>query len=116
MNHVPNAAKTWLSNKADSVLLPRVQAIQSANILRRKRLVSIVQSAPNGELTVRKRERGGKSLWLQDYPACDFVSWNKPVPSNARNVERLSCIEKTTKRDGTVRVIVTMKNADTVFQ
>jgi DNA topoisomerase-1 len=38
-----------------------------------------------------------------DYPKCDVVFWDKPVDQKCPNCDAPFLLEKTTKRDGTVR-------------
>ena len=53
---------------------------------------------------VEKRTRKGRMFYGCDqYPACDFVSWQKPVPEACPECGSPYLLEKTTRKDGTVR-------------
>ncbi|HZS48300.1 MAG TPA: type I DNA topoisomerase [Blastocatellia bacterium] len=57
------------------------------------------------ELAVKKAKRGGKVFYgCSDYPACDFVSWNKPIAKPCPKCGAAFLLEKVTKRDGTVHL------------
>ena len=52
---------------------------------------------------VEKRTRKGRMFYGCDqYPACDFVSWQKPVPETCPDCGSPYLVEKTTRKDGTV--------------
>jgi DNA topoisomerase I len=52
---------------------------------------------------VEKRTRKGRMFYGCDqYPACDFVSWQKPVPEICPNCASPYLLEKTTRKEGTV--------------
>ncbi len=54
---------------------------------------------------VEKRTKKGRVLYGCDqYPACDFVSWQKPVPESCPECGSPYLVEKTTKKEGTVLV------------
>jgi DNA topoisomerase-1 len=56
-----------------------------------------------GELIERRSKRGKVFYGCSKYPECDFVLWNKPVPDPCPVCGAPYLIEKTTKRDGTIR-------------
>src|SRR5215471_650347 len=56
-----------------------------------------------GELIERRSKRGKVFYGCLKYPDCDFVVWNKPVPEPCPSCGAPYLIEKTTKRDGTIR-------------
>jgi DNA topoisomerase-1 len=56
-----------------------------------------------GELIERRSKRGKVFYGCSKYPDCDFVLWNKPIPDPCPVCGAPYLIEKTTKRDGTVR-------------
>ncbi len=56
-----------------------------------------------GEIVVKKSRRGKVFYGCNEYPDCDVVFWNKPVKEICPNCNAPFLLEKTTKRDGTVR-------------
>jgi DNA topoisomerase-1 len=61
------------------------------------------KSGCGGELIERRSKRGKVFYGCSKYPECDFVLWNKPVPEQCPSCGAPYLIEKTTKREGTVR-------------
>ena len=57
-----------------------------------------------GEIVERKSRRGKTFYGCSNYPACDFVLWNKPVPEPCPECGAPFTVIKTTKRSGTVRL------------
>jgi DNA topoisomerase-1 len=56
-----------------------------------------------GDLTERRTKRG-KSFWgCLRYPACDFSTWNRPVPETCPNCGWLGMEKKVSKADGESR-------------
>jgi DNA topoisomerase I len=56
-----------------------------------------------GDLTERRTKRG-KSFWgCLRYPACDFSTWNRPVPDTCPNCGWLGMEKKINKADGESR-------------
>lgn len=52
---------------------------------------------------VEKRTRKGRMFYGCDqYPSCDFVSWQKPVPEACPQCSSPYLLEKTTRKEGTV--------------
>jgi DNA topoisomerase-1 len=56
-----------------------------------------------GEIVVKKSRRGKAFYGCSDYPKCDEVYWDKPVMEACPQCGAAHLLEKTTKRDGTVR-------------
>ncbi|MEZ5427226.1 MAG: type I DNA topoisomerase [Pyrinomonadaceae bacterium] len=56
-----------------------------------------------GELVVKKTRRGKAFYGCSEYPKCDEVYWDKPVADPCPNCNAPFVLEKTTKKDGTVR-------------
>jgi DNA topoisomerase-1 len=57
----------------------------------------------SGEIVERKSRRGKTFYGCSNYPECDFVLWNKPVPDPCPLCGAPFTVIKTTKRSGTVR-------------
>ena len=56
-----------------------------------------------GEIVVKKSRRGKAFYGCSDYPKCDEVYWDKPAMQPCPQCAAPYLLEKTTKRDGTVR-------------
>jgi DNA topoisomerase-1 len=56
-----------------------------------------------GELSERRTKRGKPFYGCTNYPDCDFVVWQKPIPEECPRCTAPYVLEKTTKREGTVR-------------
>ena len=56
-----------------------------------------------GEIVERKSRRGKTFYGCSNYPDCDFVLWNKPLPDPCPLCNAPFTLIKTTKRFGTVR-------------
>lgn len=56
-----------------------------------------------GDIVVKKSRRGKQFYGCSEYPDCDVVFWNKPVMEECPECDAHFLLEKTTKRDGTVR-------------
>ena len=56
-----------------------------------------------GEIVERKSRRGKTFFGCSNYPDCDFVLWNRPVPDACPLCNAPFTLVKTTKRAGTVR-------------
>lgn len=56
-----------------------------------------------GEIAVKKSRRGKEFYGCVNYPKCDVVYWDKPVEEACPKCAAPLLLEKTTKRDGTVR-------------
>jgi DNA topoisomerase I len=56
-----------------------------------------------GDIVVKKSKRGKVFYGCANYPKCDEVYWDKPVSQACPQCSAPYLLEKTTKRDGTVR-------------
>jgi DNA topoisomerase-1 len=56
-----------------------------------------------GELSERRTKRGKPFYGCTNYPDCDFVLWQRPVPEQCPQCKAPYVLEKTTKKEGTVR-------------
>ena len=56
-----------------------------------------------GEIVVKKSRRGKAFYGCSNYPKCDEVYWDKPVQEPCPQCRAPHLLEKTTKRDGTIR-------------
>src|SRR5687767_10788034 len=56
-----------------------------------------------GDIAVKKSRRGKAFYGCVNYPKCDVVYWDKPVTEACPQCKAPHLLEKTTKRDGTVR-------------
>ena len=56
-----------------------------------------------GDIAVKKSRRGKSFYGCVNYPKCDVVYWEKPVTEACPQCNAPHLLEKTTKRDGTVR-------------
>lgn len=56
-----------------------------------------------GDIAVKKSKRGKVFYGCVNYPKCDVVYWDKPVDEPCPKCGAKYLLEKTTKRDGTVR-------------
>ncbi len=56
-----------------------------------------------GDIAVKKSRRGKIFYGCVNYPKCDVVYWDKPVAEACPECSAPLLLEKTTKRDGTVR-------------
>ncbi len=56
-----------------------------------------------GEIAVKKSRRGKVFYGCVNYPKCDAVYWDKPVKETCPQCSMPFLLEKTTKKDGTVR-------------
>ena len=57
----------------------------------------------NGEIAVKKSKRGKVFYGCTNYPKCDAVYWDKPVTEPCPKCKFPFLLEKTTKKDGTIR-------------
>lgn len=56
-----------------------------------------------GDIVIKKSRRGKVFYGCSEYPDCDVVFWNKPIQEKCPECGAHFLLEKTTKRDGTVR-------------
>ena len=64
--------------------------------------VSCPKPGCGGELIERRTKRGKTFYGCLKYPACDFVTWNKPVPEQCPQCGSSYLLEKSTKKEGLV--------------
>ena len=65
--------------------------------------VACPRAGCRGEIVVKKSKRGKIFYGCSEYPKCDVVFWDKPIAEPCPNCGAPFTLEKTTKRDGTVR-------------
>jgi DNA topoisomerase I len=65
--------------------------------------VACPRAGCKGELVVKKSKRGKAFYGCSEYPKCDVVYWDKPVAEPCPNCNAPFVLEKTTKKEGTVR-------------
>lgn len=63
----------------------------------------VICSKDGGEIAVKKSRRGKVFYGCVNYPKCDVVFWDKPVNESCPQCSSPFLLEKTTKKDGTVR-------------
>lgn len=56
-----------------------------------------------GELLEKRSRRGKVFFSCSRYPKCDFVTWDRPVAEECPSCHASFTVEKTTRRNGTVR-------------
>jgi DNA topoisomerase-1 len=61
------------------------------------------KSGCSGEIVERKSRKGKVFYGCSNYPDCDFVLWNKPLPDACPMCNAPFTVVKTTKRSGTIR-------------
>ena len=65
--------------------------------------VACPRAGCRGEIVVKKSKRGKIFYGCSEYPKCDVVFWDKPIAEPCPTCGAPFTLEKTTKRDGTVR-------------
>ncbi len=65
--------------------------------------MSCTKDECKGDIVVKKSRRGKVFYGCSEYPDCDVVFWNKPIQEPCPDCGAPVVLEKTTKRDGTVR-------------
>ncbi|HEX8852243.1 MAG TPA: DNA topoisomerase, partial [Pyrinomonadaceae bacterium] len=65
--------------------------------------VACPRAGCKGELVVKKTKRGKAFYGCSEYPKCDVVYWDKPIAEACPNCNAPFLLEKTTKKEGTVR-------------
>ncbi len=65
--------------------------------------VSCPKPGCKGEIVVKKSKRGKTFYGCSEYPKCDAVYWDKPIAVPCPKCNAPFVLEKTTKKDGTVR-------------
>ena len=66
-------------------------------------VVGIPCPKDGGDIAIKKSRRGKIFYGCVNYPKCDAVYWDKPVKESCPKCSMTFLLEKTTKRDGTVR-------------
>jgi DNA topoisomerase-1 len=75
-----------------------------------------------GDIAIKKSRRGKVFYGCVNYPKCDEVYWDKPVNETCPQCSAPVLLEKTTKKEGTVRYCknedcdykISVGNAETV--
>jgi DNA topoisomerase-1 len=65
--------------------------------------VACPRAGCRGEIVVKKTKRGKAFYGCSEYPKCDTVFWDKPIAEPCPVCNAPFTLEKTTKKDGTVR-------------
>lgn len=65
--------------------------------------VACSRAGCRGEIVVKKSKRGKAFYGCSEYPKCDVVFWDKPIAEPCPKCNAPFTLEKTTKKDGTVR-------------
>lgn len=65
--------------------------------------VSCTRPGCKGEIVVKKSKRGKAFYGCSEYPNCNVVYWDKPVVDTCPQCNAPFLLEKTTKKQGTVR-------------
>jgi DNA topoisomerase-1 len=71
--------------------------------IKRETLGIACPKCKTGEIAVKKSKRGKAFYGCTNYPKCDAVYWDKPVNVPCPNCNAPFLLEKTTKKEGTVR-------------
>jgi DNA topoisomerase-1 len=69
----------------------------------KRETVGVMCPKDGGEIVVKKSKRGKVFYGCANYPKCDVVFWDKPVAETCPKCSMPFLLEKTTKKDGTVR-------------
>nr|MBA2378349.1 topoisomerase DNA-binding C4 zinc finger domain-containing protein [Blastocatellia bacterium] len=69
----------------------------------KRETLGIACSKCGGDLAVKKSKRGKVFYGCVNYPKCDEVYWDKPIDQSCPQCSAPYLLEKTTKKDGTVR-------------
>ncbi len=65
--------------------------------------VACPRAGCRGEIVVKRSKRGKVFYGCSEYPTCSVVFWDKPVPEPCPKCGAPFLLEKTTKKEGTVR-------------
>jgi DNA topoisomerase I len=65
--------------------------------------VACPRAGCRGEIVVKKSKRGKAFYGCSEYPKCDVVFWDKPISVPCPKCNAPFLLEKTTKKEGTVR-------------
>jgi DNA topoisomerase-1 len=71
--------------------------------IKRETLDIACPKCKNGEIAVKKSKRGKVFYGCTNYPKCDVVFWDKPVTEPCPQCNAPFLLEKTTKKEGTIR-------------
>jgi DNA topoisomerase-1 len=71
--------------------------------IKRETLGIACPKCKTGEIAVKKSKRGKAFYGCTNYPKCDAVYWDKPVAEPCPNCHAPFLLEKTTKKEGTIR-------------
>lgn len=71
--------------------------------VKRETIAGIACPKDGGDIVVKKSKRGKAFYGCANYPKCDAVYWDKPVKESCPQCSFPFLLEKTTKKDGTVR-------------
>jgi DNA topoisomerase-1 len=66
--------------------------------------VACARPGCHGEIVVKKSKRGKVFYGCSEYPKCDAVYWDKPVAEPCPQCKAPFLLEKTTKKEGTIRI------------
>ncbi len=69
----------------------------------KRETLGIACSKCGGDLAVKKSKRGKVFYGCVNYPKCDEVYWDKPIDQSCPECSAPYLLEKTTKKEGTVR-------------
>ncbi len=69
----------------------------------KRETLGILCPKDGGDIVVKKSKRGKVFYGCANYPKCDEVYWDKPVSETCPQCSAPYLLEKTTKKDGTVR-------------
>lgn len=69
----------------------------------KRETVGIPCPKDGGDIVVKKSRRGKVFYGCANYPKCDAVYWDKPVKESCPKCSMPFVLEKTTRKDGTVR-------------
>ncbi|QQS31790.1 MAG: type I DNA topoisomerase [Acidobacteriota bacterium] len=69
----------------------------------KRETVGVKCQKDGGEIVVKKSRRGKVFYGCGNYPKCDAVFWDKPVAESCPQCSAPFLLEKTTKKEGTIR-------------
>jgi len=75
----------------------------TCDYVKRDVIADLLCSKDGGEIAIKKSKRGKIFYGCVNYPKCDVVYWDKPVKESCPQCSAAFLLEKTTKKDGTVR-------------
>jgi DNA topoisomerase-1 len=71
--------------------------------VKRETIEGLACPKDGGDIVVKKSKRGKAFYGCANYPKCDAVYWDKPVKESCPTCSFPFLLEKTTKKDGTIR-------------